>query len=159
MTGQERAEIVEKLATIEGDVRTMGAELSGQIETLTARVNAHMEKTTSETKTLFASRREHAGQIADIRADYVWKRYDHDKMDRDKVDYSYVRLGEQEAIRMAGYWYNDKATAGGYFQTYYVYDEEEKLLWAVDCLVYAPGRPKHELVRELRCIAETFRTN
>lgn len=96
-------------------------------------------------------------ELFDIRANYVWKRYDHDKMDRDKVTYTWTRLGPYDAIEMAGYWYNDKATAGGYFETYFIYDARAKLLWAVDLVVFAPGREKHPLVRELQALAETFR--
>jgi hypothetical protein len=96
-------------------------------------------------------------ELFDIRSNYVWKRYDHDKMDRDKVDYRYMKLGEYDSVRMAGYWYNDDAVAGGYFETYFVHDPDNELLWAVDLVVYAPGRPKHPLVRELEALAETFR--
>lgn len=96
-------------------------------------------------------------ELFDIRSDYVWKRYDHDKMDRDKVDFKYTRLGDYDAVRMAGYWYNDDAVAGGYFETYFVFDADAELLWAVDLVVFAPGREKHPLVRELEALAETFR--
>ena len=60
---------------------------------------------------------------------------------------------------MGGYWYNDKATVGGYFETFFVYDQDEKLLWAIDMLAFAPGKPKHPLFRELRAVGETFRYN
>jgi hypothetical protein len=96
-------------------------------------------------------------ELFEIRAEYVWRRYEHDKMDRDKVRFAYTRLGPYDAIRMDGYWYNDDDVAGGYFETYFIYDDDAKLLWAVDLLVFAPGRPKHELVRELQAVAETFR--
>jgi len=96
-------------------------------------------------------------ELFDMRAAYVWERYDTDKMDRDRVRYKYDMLGPYVAVKMSGYWYNDTDTVGGYFETYFVWDEPREILWAVDCLVYAPGRPKHPLVRELRSIAETFR--
>lgn len=94
--------------------------------------------------------------LFDIRADYVWKRYDHDRMDRDRVRYTMTRLGKHEAVRMSGYWENANAVAGGYFETYYIFDDSAELLWAVDLLTFAPGKPKHPLVRELRAIAETI---
>jgi len=96
-------------------------------------------------------------ELFDIRANYVWKRYDHDKMDRDRVRYAVTKLGPYDAIEMSGYWYNDEDTVGGYFETYYIYDDSSHLLWAVDLVVFAPGRPKHPLVRELESLAETFR--
>jgi len=91
-----------------------------------------------------------------LRADYVWKRYDEDEMDKDRVVFEPARLGAYDAIRMSGYWYNDASVMGGYYETYFVFDPQAELLWAVDLLVLAPGKPKHPLVRELRALAETF---
>jgi len=97
-------------------------------------------------------------ELFDFRADYVRQRYAGDRMERDHARFSYVRLGEYTAVRMSGYWYNEEfSVAGGYFETYFVWDKVAKLLWAVDCLVYAPGREKTSLVRELHALAETFR--
>lgn len=97
-------------------------------------------------------------ELFDFRADYVRRRYDGDRMERDRVRYAYVRLGEYTAVKMSGYWYNDTySMAGGYFETWFVWDKASKLLWAVDGLVYAPGREKTSLVRELHALAETFR--
>jgi hypothetical protein len=92
-----------------------------------------------------------------IRADYVWKRYDKDQMDKERVVFEAARLGRYDAVRMSGYWFNDEQVIGGYYETYFVFDERAALLWAVDLLVLAPGKPKHPLVRELRAIAETMR--
>ncbi len=97
-------------------------------------------------------------ELFDFRAAYVYDRYDGDQMDRNRARYDYVRLGPYTALRMSGYWFNDRySVAGGYFETYFVWNKDEKLLWAVDCLVYAPGREKTSLVRELHALAETFR--
>jgi hypothetical protein len=96
-------------------------------------------------------------ELYELRRNYVWERYDKDAMDSTRVWFAEEQLGEYPAIKMEGYWYNTKATAGGYYETYYIYQEEEKLLWAVDLLVYAPGRSKHPLFREMLALAETFR--
>lgn len=96
-------------------------------------------------------------QLFEIRKDYVWERYDRDAMDSTRVWYSMDTLGPYPAVKMEGYWYNTKAPAGGYYTTYFVYEKEEKLIWAIDLLVYAPGFPKHALFRELLSLAETFR--
>jgi hypothetical protein len=97
-------------------------------------------------------------ELFDFRADYVRRKYDGDQMERDRARYAYTRLGEYTAVRMSGYWYNDQfSMAGGYFETYFVWDKDAKLLWAVDGLVYAPGREKTSLVRELHALSETFR--
>ena len=96
-------------------------------------------------------------EMFSIRADYVFKRYDKEKMDRERVVFEPARLGRYDCIRMSGYWYNDEAVIGGYFETYFIFDEGAGLLWSVDLLVLAPGKPKHPLVRELRALAATFR--
>ncbi|HEU4366074.1 MAG TPA: DUF4837 family protein [Candidatus Krumholzibacteria bacterium] len=97
-------------------------------------------------------------ELFDFRADYVRRQYDGDRMERDRARYAYVRLGDYTAVRMSGYWYNEEySMAGGYYETFFVWDKEAKLLWAVDGLVYAPGREKTSLVRELHALAETFR--
>ncbi len=95
--------------------------------------------------------------LFELRSKYVWKRYDHDRMDPNRVRFTYTRLGPYRAIRMSGYWENADYAAGGYFETYFVWDPGARLLWAVDLLVFAPARAKHPLVREMRAIAETFR--
>ncbi len=91
------------------------------------------------------------------RAKYVWERYDGDVMDSTRVDYKLSRLGEYTAVEMSGYWGNSRALAGGYYETFFVYDESAKLLWCVDLLAFAPGLPKHLQFRELLALAETFR--
>jgi hypothetical protein len=97
-------------------------------------------------------------ELFDFRAAYVARRYEGDAMDRNRARYAYIRFGPYTAIRMSGYWHNDHySVAGGYFETYFVWNKDEKLLWAVDGLVYAPGREKTSLVRELHALAETFR--
>jgi len=93
-----------------------------------------------------------------FRAEYVRRRYDGDLMDRDLVRCAAGRLGSYPAVCMSGYWHNDQhGSSGGYYETYFVWDRASQLLWAVDLLVYAPGREKTTLVRELRAVAETFR--
>jgi len=96
-------------------------------------------------------------ELFDMRAHYVWERYDNDEMDEERLVFEPARLGRYDTIRMSGYWFNDEQVIGGYYETYFVYDDRVGLLWAVDLLVLAPGRPKHPLVRELRALAETFR--
>jgi hypothetical protein len=104
------------------------------------------EPTLADEKTLF-----------NIRREYVWQRYDKDAMDSTRVWFSETNLADYPAILMEGYWYNTKATAGGYYMTYFVYQAKQELLWAVDLLAYAPGHPKHTLFREMLALAETFR--
>jgi len=98
-----------------------------------------------------------AKELFDVRRDYVWERYDGDQMDSTRTTFSVTKLGENVAIKMEGYWSNSRSVAGGYYETYYIFRENDRLLWAVDVLVFAPGLPKHSLFRELNAVAETFR--
>ena len=98
-------------------------------------------------------------ELFDMRANYVWKRYDKDQMDRARTIFVPARMGRYDSIRMSGYWFNDEQVMGGYYETYFIYDDRLEVLWAIDLLVLAPGKPKHPMVRELRALAETFRTN
>ena len=100
---------------------------------------------------------ENGQELFDARAAYVWERYDGDTMDSTRVSYSVTTLGEYPAIRMEGYWSSSTTIAGGYYQSYFIYRERERLLWVVDLLVYAPGLPKQPLFRELLAVAETFK--
>ena len=95
-------------------------------------------------------------ELFEFRASYVWQRYDKDQMDRERVEFGRARLGSNDAIRMSGYWFNDESVMGGFYETHFIYDDRAKLLWAIDILVLAPGKPKHPLVRELRALAETM---
>lgn len=62
MTAEERAELVAGQARLEG-----------KIETLTARLEAHLGRTSDEIKALFADRRDHAEKIEGLLVDYTPK--------------------------------------------------------------------------------------
>jgi len=98
-----------------------------------------------------------AEELFRIRAEYAWKRYANDEMDRERASFERARIGSYDAVKMVGYWYNERDVVGGCFTTYYIYDSGARLLWALDLLVFAPGRPKHAMFRELLALAETFR--
>lgn len=92
-----------------------------------------------------------------MRSDYVFERYNGDVMDSTRVAFSWAQVGPYRAIEMAGYWSNINATVGGAYRTYFIFEESEQLLWAIDNLVFAPGRSKHPHFRELLALTETFR--
>ena len=100
---------------------------------------------------------QHRQELFDYRNSYVNVRYNGDEMDSTRVSFSSAMLGEYPAVKMEGYWSNANSIAGGYYQTYFLYDERMDLVWALDLLVYAPGMPKHPHFRELHALAETFR--
>lgn len=90
------------------------------------------------------------------RADFAYKMYDKDVMRRDLVRFTETQLGPNKAVRMDGYWENSVEAYGGSFVTFFIADRVKARVWLVDCVVFAPGTDKHELVRELIAIAETF---
>jgi hypothetical protein len=94
--------------------------------------------------------------LYDRRKDLAWKMYDKDVMRRDMVSFKEDKLGPFQAIRMDGYWENSVDTYGGPFVSFFVYDEFDRRLWILDCVVYGPGFPKHPNLRELHALAETF---
>ncbi|MCK4538647.1 MAG: DUF4837 family protein [Candidatus Krumholzibacteria bacterium] len=100
-----------------------------------------------------------SSKFYEIRSDLAWKMYDRDVMRRDIVFFSEDRLGPYEAIVMDGYWENSEDTFGGPFSSFFIYDRSRKRLWIVDCVVYGPGFNKHTLLRELKAVAETFKTS
>ncbi len=72
------------------------AKLEGKIDTLTARLDAHLSTNSEAVKALFASRREHAAKLEDIRVDYVPKHDFHEHCNRNREDHEalYKSLGE-----------------------------------------------------------------
>lgn len=95
--------------------------------------------------------------LFNARAEYVWERYDGDEMDSTRVNFTYSKLADYPAIEMSGYWSSSTSIAGGFYRTFFVFEERERLIWAIDLLVFAPGMPKHTYFRELQALAETFR--
>jgi hypothetical protein len=95
--------------------------------------------------------------LFEARAKYVWERYNGDEMDSTRVAFKYTTLGKYPAVEMSGYWSSSTSIAGGFYRTFFVFEERERLLWAIDTLVFAPGMPKHAYFRELKALAETFR--
>jgi hypothetical protein len=91
-----------------------------------------------------------------FRADVTFKLFDKYVMRRDLVKFTATRLGAYEAVRMEGYWESSVVAAGGPFICFFVADEVKSRIWLVDCLVYAPGEDKNELLRETLAFAETF---
>lgn len=98
-----------------------------------------------------------SSKLYDWRADYAYKMYDKDVMRRELVRFSAAQIGPYPAVRMEGYWENSVEAYGGVFVAFFVADRVRSRLWMIDGVVFAPGRDKHEYVRELHAVAETFR--
>ncbi len=92
-----------------------------------------------------------------LRSDFAFKQFDKYVMRRDLVKFMVTQLGPYRAVRMDGYWESSVEPAGGSFICFFVADRVKSRIWLIDCLVYAPGQDKHELLRELIAIAETFK--
>jgi hypothetical protein len=98
-----------------------------------------------------------SSELYKLRSDFSFKMYDKYVMRRDLVRFKETQLGPYQCVRMDGYWESSVEPAGGSFVCFFVPDRVKSRLWLIDCLVYAPGHDKHELVRELISVAETFR--
>ena len=98
-----------------------------------------------------------SSELFQLRSDFSFKMFDKYVMRRDLVTFKETQLGPYRAVQMSGYWESSTEPAGGSFTCFFVADRVKSRVWLVDCLVYAPGHDKHELIRELISIAETFR--
>ncbi len=97
-----------------------------------------------------------SNELYRFRSDVSFKLFDKYIMRRDLVKFTSARLGAYEAVRMDGYWESSVQTAGGSFVCWFIADGVKSRIWLVDCLVYAPGQDKNELLRETMAFAETF---
>jgi hypothetical protein len=97
-----------------------------------------------------------SNDLYQLRSDVTFKLFDKYVMRRDLVKFMATRLGAYAAVRMDGYWESSIDAAGGSFVCYFVADDVKSRIWLVDCLVYAPGQDKNELLRETIAFAETF---
>jgi hypothetical protein len=96
-------------------------------------------------------------ELYELREDFAYRMYDKDIMRRELARFSATKLGPYPAIRMSGYWENSVEAYGGAFVSYFLVDRVKARLWLIDCVVFAPGEHKHQLLRELHAVAETFR--
>ncbi len=97
-----------------------------------------------------------SNELYGLRSDVSFKLFDKYVMRRDLVTFASTRLGAYEAVRMDGYWESSVQAAGGSFICWFIVDGVKSRIWLVDCLVYAPGQDKNELLREAMAFAETF---
>ena len=97
-----------------------------------------------------------SNELYRLRSDVSFKLFDKYVMRRDLVTFTAARLGAYEAVRMDGYWESSVQAAGGSFICWFIADGVTSRVWLVDCLVYAPGQDKNELLREAMAFAETF---
>ena len=85
---------------------------------------------------------------------------------RRPIEAEELNFNDRFAIELRGLWhmvgmeYGHKIQfgMGGPFLTYAFYDEETRRLYLIDGMVFAPGYPKREFLRQLEVIAYTFRT-
>ena len=97
-----------------------------------------------------------SNELYRLRSDVSFKLFDKYVMRRDLVKFTATRLGAYPAVRMDGYWESSVEAAGGSFVCFFIADGVKSRIWIVDCLVYAPGKDKNELLRETIAFAETF---
>jgi len=79
--------------------------------------------------------------------------------DKRFLGFNYTRLGQYDALRMYGLWYQEKETRGGPFATYAFYDKHSDRTFIIDILMYAPGEKITIMFRGVEIMAKTFTTN
>jgi hypothetical protein len=86
----------------------------------------------------------------------AWTKYDEDEVDDSRTSYSWGSFLGRRAVEITGAWINRKYTAGGPFRTICFLVEEQRRLYLVDLVTFAPDRPKFYVMTQLGIIAETF---
>jgi hypothetical protein len=69
-----------------------------------------------------------------------------------------VEFTGRRALEVQGLWENEVKVAGGPFKAWAFYDEYTQQAFLIDIAVFAPGREKVPLMRQLEIMARTFRT-
>lgn len=86
-----------------------------------------------------------------VQRDALWRMHE-DTLVEEQSDFD--RTGGQ--LYFVGVWQNQREVAGGPLITRFVHEPAARRLFAIQGLLFAPGRPKHPFVRELRAVLGTF---
>jgi hypothetical protein len=81
------------------------------------------------------------------------------ELENARVTARQVQLNKHFAMELRGLWRTNLYTMGGPFLSYALVDEPRGLLYYIEGFVYAPGKDKREMMRELETILWTFRTS
>lgn len=90
------------------------------------------------------------------RKELVWKYYDEDEFDGDRVKQEKYEIAGYEGYKISGRWQNKKHFVGGTFQTFAFYDEAAQKAFLIDNSVYYPDADKLPALIELEVISQTF---
>ncbi len=91
-----------------------------------------------------------------LRRALAWRHYDEDAIDESRTRYGWTRFQGRPALEITGAWVNEKYVAGGPFRTICFLVPEQRRLYLLDLVTFAPDRPKFYVMTQLGIIAETF---
>jgi hypothetical protein len=94
--------------------------------------------------------------VLGLQRDALWRLHG-DTLLEDDLRLGPEPFGPHAGLAVHGTWQNRDDVAGGPLETHFVHDTVRLRLYGVQLQVFAPGRSKHPLVRELRALAGTFR--
>jgi hypothetical protein len=70
-----------------------------------------------------------------------------------------VNMNGHFSMELRGLWRTNNRSMGGPFVSYTLIDQPRGLLYYIEGFVYAPGKDKREMIRELETILWTFKTS
>jgi len=92
-----------------------------------------------------------------LRQELTRRYYDGDQIEwRRPFEADTVSFAGRAAVRLSGWWGNDRLLGGGPFRLYCFSVPEQNRLYIVDGSLFAPGMDKVPLMRNLDAIARTF---
>jgi hypothetical protein len=84
--------------------------------------------------------------------------YDGDEIEWQRgVEMKQVEFAGRPAVRLSGWWANQRLVGGGPFRTYCFYEPSQARVYLVDASLFAPGQDKVPLMLNLDAIARSFR--
>jgi len=75
------------------------------------------------------------------------------------LGYEYTKLGEYDALKMYGLWYQQEEAKGGPFATYAFYDKRTNRTFVIDMIIFSPGERVSVIFRNIEIMAKTFTTS
>jgi hypothetical protein len=90
------------------------------------------------------------------RLEVFGKHYDGDTFKREDVKIISTTFKKYDSFKISGRWQNEKAIAGGAFQSFAFYDEVGKRAYLIDHCVYFPQGDKLAALLELEVISKTI---
>lgn len=85
------------------------------------------------------------------------KFYENDRVAAAEHDVLQADFAGHSALQLSGLWENEEKIGGGPFRAWAFYEEDSKRIFLIDIAVFAPGKEKVPLMRQLELIAKSFK--